>query len=137
MFGCLLLRARIVGHVQAGNADGAGCSGYLHQAVQQDCRCFDDLAVFSLRLCFEANAVDRAIDFWNAQDVGDEFAQAIVLGKVDRLEANAFGMGEPLLVHVSDQHRRGSKNLRGRRGREADGPRAGDVDRRSDADFCG
>jgi len=74
MFGCLLLRARIVGQVQSGNADRACCPGDLHQAVQHDSRRFDDLAVFSFRLCLEADAVDRAIDFLNAQDVGDELA---------------------------------------------------------------
>jgi hypothetical protein len=103
MFGCLLLRARIVRHVQAGNADRAGCPGDLHQAIQHDSRRFDDLAIFSLRLCLEAGAVECAIDFWIAQDVGDELTQAIVLGEIDRHEANALGVGEPLLVHVSDQ----------------------------------
>jgi len=137
MFGCLLLRARIVGHVQAGNADRAGCPGDLHQAVQNDSGRFDDLAVFPFRLCFEADAVDRTIHFGNAQDVGDELTQAIVPGEVDRLEANVLGVGEPLFVHVSDQHGCRAKNLRGRRGREADRPCAGDVDRRSDADLGG
>jgi hypothetical protein len=41
-----------------------------------------------LRLGFEADAVDRAIDFWNAGDLGDRFAQAIVPGEVDRPEVD-------------------------------------------------
>ena len=75
MFGRLLVRARIVRHVEAGNADRAGCPGDLHQAVEHDSRRFDDLSVRSLRLCFEADAVDRAVDFRNAEHIGDEFAQ--------------------------------------------------------------
>jgi hypothetical protein len=74
MFGCLLFRAWIVGHIQARNADRAGCPGDFHQAVQHDRRRFDGIAVSFLRLCFEADTVDRTIDFWNAQDVGDELA---------------------------------------------------------------
>src|SRR5882724_7322398 len=102
LFGCLLLRPRIVGHVQAGNADRAGRPGDLHQAVEHDSRRFDDLSVCSLRLCFKTDAVDRAVDFWNAEHVGDEFAEAIMPGEVDRLEADLPGVGETLLVHVSD-----------------------------------
>ena len=45
MLGCLLLCARILGHVQTGDADGTGCAGDLHQAVQHDGRRFDDVAV--------------------------------------------------------------------------------------------
>jgi hypothetical protein len=52
------------------------------QAVQHDGGRFDDFAVRSRRLGFEADAVDRAIDFRSAQDVGDEPAQAIVPGEV-------------------------------------------------------
>ena len=88
-------------------------------------------------LGLEADAVDRAIDFRNAQDVGDEFAQPIVLGEVDRLEADVLGMGEPLLIHVADQHDSRAKNARGRGGREPDRPCAGDVDCRSDAHLGG
>ena len=50
----------------------------LHQAVENDSRRFDDFAVGSLRLCFEADAIDRGIDFGNAEDVGDEFAETIM-----------------------------------------------------------
>src|SRR5882757_9542263 len=69
LFGCLLLRAGIVGYIETGNSDRAGCPGDFHQAVQYDRRRFDDLAVGSLRLRFEADAVDRAIDFGDAEDV--------------------------------------------------------------------
>jgi hypothetical protein len=91
------------------------------------------LAVRSLRLGFEADAVDRAIDFRNAEDVGDEFAQAIVPGEVDRLEPNVLGVGEPLLVHIPDQHSCRAENARGCRGCEADRPCTGDVYGRTDA----
>src|SRR4029077_9950746 len=77
MFGSLLLRARIVGHIQAGNANRAGCPGDFHQTVEHDGRRFDDFAVCSLSLRFKADAVDRGIDFWNAEDVSNEFAEAI------------------------------------------------------------
>jgi hypothetical protein len=56
MFSCLFLRAGIVGHIQAGNADLAGCPGDLHQTVEHDGRRFDDFAVCSLRLRFKADA---------------------------------------------------------------------------------
>jgi len=58
----------------------------------------------------------------NAPDVFDEFAQAIVFGEVDRFEAHLLGMGEPFLVHVSDQHGCHTKKVRGPCGREADRP---------------
>src|SRR5216684_4908039 len=44
MFGCLLLRAGIIGHIQAGNADRTGRPGDLHQAIEHDSRRFDDFA---------------------------------------------------------------------------------------------
>src|SRR4051794_12594148 len=97
VFGRLLVRARIFRYVQAGNADRAGCPSDLHQAVEHDSRRFDGLSVCSLRLCFEADAVDRAVDFRNAEHIGDELAQAIVPREVDRLEADLPGMGKPLL----------------------------------------
>src|SRR3984957_16788384 len=137
VLGGLLLRTRIVRHIETRNADRTGRAGDFHQAVQHDRRRFDDLAVGALRLRFEAHAVDRTVDFRNAKDVGDELAQAVVPGEVDRLEADLPGVGEPLLVHVPDQHGCGAENSRGRRGREPDRPGAGDVDRRSDADLGG
>ena len=128
VFGSLLLRARIVGHIQAGNADSAGCPGDFHQTVEHDGRRFDDFAVCSLRLRFKADAVDRGINFWNAEDVSNEFAETIVPGEVDRLEADFLGVSEPLLVHVADQHGRRAKDARGRGRRKADRPCPGDVD---------
>jgi hypothetical protein len=70
------------------------------KAVQHDGRRFDDLAVRTWRLCFEADAVDRTVDFRNADNVGDQFAQPIVLGEINRLEADILGVGESLLVHI-------------------------------------
>src|SRR5882757_6189451 len=58
-------------------------------------------------------------------------------GEIDRLEANVLGVRESFLVHVSDQHCCRAKDARGRCGREADRPCAGDVDRRSNADLGG
>jgi hypothetical protein len=82
-------------------------------------------------------SVPCAIDFGNAEHVGDELAQAVVPGEVDRLEADLPGVSEPLLVHVSDQHGCRAEDARGRCGREADRPRARDVDRRTNADLGG
>ena len=104
VLGCALLRAGIVGHIQAGNADGAGRPGDLHQAVENDSRRFDDFAVGSLRLCFEADAIDRGIDFGNAEDVGDELAETIMPSEVDRFKTDLLGVGEALPLHVTDQH---------------------------------
>jgi hypothetical protein len=38
---------------------------------RHDSRCFDGLAVRSLRLCFESDTVDRAIHVGNTGDLGD------------------------------------------------------------------
>src|SRR5260370_27386204 len=62
VFGCLLLRARIIGHIQAGNADRARGPRDLHQAVEHNSRRLDDVAVRTLCFCFEADAIDRAVD---------------------------------------------------------------------------
>jgi hypothetical protein len=60
-----------------------------------------------------------------------------VPSEIDRLEADVLGVGESLLIHISDQDNCGAKDARGRCGSEADRSCAGDVDRRSDADLGG
>jgi hypothetical protein len=79
----------------------------------------------SFRLGFEADAVDRAIDLGNAEYVRHELAEAIMLGEVDRLEADVLGVGEPPFVHIPDQHSCRAENACGCRGRETDRPCAG------------
>src|SRR5258708_6527439 len=136
-FGCLLLRTRIAGHIQAGNAYCAGCPRDLHQAVEHDSGRFDDPAVCTLRLGLEADAVDCAVDLWNAEDIGDEFAKTIVPGEIDRLEADFLGVSEPLLVPFSDPHGCRAEDARRCCSRKADWPCPGDVDGRSDPDLGG
>src|SRR5882757_2210858 len=91
--GCLLLCSRIFSHIQTGDADGAGRAGDLHEAIQHDSRRFDDMATAAVPLGLEPDAVDGAIDLRDAEDISDEFAQPIVSGQVDRLEADLLGMG--------------------------------------------
>jgi len=54
-----------------------------------------------LALCFKTDAVDRAVDFWNAEHVADEFAERSCLVR-SIARSRPFWRGrEPLLVHVS------------------------------------
>ena len=67
----------------------------------------------------ESNCVDGAIDLWDANHVCDEFAQPIVDLEIDRLETNLLGMGEPLLIHIANQHDSCAEDTRGRSCRES------------------
>jgi hypothetical protein len=80
----------------------------------------------------EADAVDRRVDLAGAaQDLGELLAQVVVGGQVDRLAAEAARLGEPLGVHVADDHHRRAQQVgRGGAG-QADRAGAGDVDGRA------
>jgi hypothetical protein len=49
-----------------------------------------------------SDAVDRAIDFRNAEDVGDQLARAIVPGQVDRAGLCGRATADDVLVGAAD-----------------------------------
>ena len=123
--------ARIVGDIEAGDADGAGWANDGHEGVEDGGGGL--LAVFSLGAGFEADAVDGGIDLGLADDLRDEVAEVISLGEIDGNVSDGLGMFETLGDHVADHDDGGSEDVSGGRSGEPDGACTGDVDDRADA----
>jgi hypothetical protein len=70
MFGCLFLYARVVGHIQAGNADRTGCPGNLHRAVQNHSRRLMTLPSFLAPWLRSDDPSRNRLP--NAENLGDE-----------------------------------------------------------------
>ena len=85
------------------------------------------LALLAGAVGFEADAIDRAIDFRHADDLLDLLGQRGVLGEIDRFAAEALGLLEAIGDHVADDDDgRAEQMARGRAG-QADRARAGDI----------
>src|SRR5258706_1757595 len=135
MFGCFVLSSGVLSHVEPGYSDRARWPDDLHLIVQHHGGRIDRFATCFLCFGFKADAINRAIDFRNTQNLSNKLAQAIMLRKVDWLETYLLSMREPFLVHIADQHSGSAKNSRRSCCCEADRPRPGYIDGRSNADL--
>ena len=87
------------------------------------------LASLPVAVGLEADAVDRAIDFRHADDLLDLLGQRGILLQIDDFAAETLGLLEAVGDHVADDHDRRAQQMARRGARQADRPRAGDIDR--------
>src|ERR1700733_5805953 len=88
----VVLRARILGHVQTGNSDRPRRSRHLHELIEDDRGLIG--AAMTLRL--EADAIDRAVDLRDAQDLLQVIGHGAALREVDRFAPKGTRLREPL-----------------------------------------
>ena len=129
LLGGLVARARVAGHVEAGDAERAAGAGDVHDelstvagASSPACRRGRGPRSRRRRPPQSTSGSPRICSIWSPR---------VALGQVDGLAAEAPRLREPLGVQVADDHHRRAEQLRRVRGREADRAGAGDVDRRS------
>ena len=76
---------------------------------------------------FEADAIDRAIDFGNPQDLRNLIAQEASFGDVDGFAAETLRLRQPLGDQVAHDHNRCAQQLRGSRASQTNRPGASYV----------
>src|SRR5581483_3658909 len=124
--GRLVHATRVVGDVQAGDADGPARPGDLHQRVEDGGGRLVR-GVVAVAPGLEAHAVDGRVDLGHADDLLDLLGHRGAGRHVDRLAPEAAGLGQALGDEVAHDHAGGAQQL-GRRGRgQAHGAAAGDV----------
>ncbi len=93
-----VLRAWIVGHIQARNTDGPGCSSHIHQLIQNDRR----LLHATLTLGFKAYTVDCAVHLGHAQNLLHVLRQRPVPIQIDCFTSERTGLQQPPCAEVHD-----------------------------------
>jgi hypothetical protein len=104
-----VVRAGIVGYVEAGDADASGGADDRHEGVKDCGRGF--LAFLALSAGFEADGVYCGVHFGLANDFGDEVSEIVALGEIDGSEANFFRVFEAVWVHVANHDERCAEDL--------------------------
>src|SRR6266516_6544371 len=96
----LVYAARIVGHIETGNADFPTRLRHGHQRIQY-CRRRFYPRLFSMPVRFKTDAIDGAFDFGNSDDLLDLLAQRRILAQIDDLASIALGLLEAFRNHVA------------------------------------
>ena len=131
--GVLVGRAGIVGHVQAGDAQGPAGAGDRHDRVEHRGGPLE-LGVVSVAVGLETDAIDRAIHLRHAQDLLDLLGQRGVFAQIDRFAAEALGLlsrsgiMSPTITTAAPKRWHAAAQAR------PTGPAAGHVDRRAGPD---
>src|ERR1039458_4882430 len=66
---------------------------------------------FAVAARLKAHAIDRALHFWNSDDLLNLLGKHGVFPQVDDLAAEAFCLRQPLGNHVADDHARRAEQL--------------------------
>src|ERR1039457_505191 len=102
--------AWIVGHIETRNADASPRLRDAHERVQ-DRRGPFHYGFFAVAARLKAHAIDRALHFWNSDDLLNLLGKHGVFPQVDDLAAEAFCLRQPLGNHVADDHARRAEQL--------------------------
>src|SRR5918998_889578 len=125
LLGVRVRRARVAGHVEAGDAERAARAGYGLDLVEDHRRGLFALARGGL----EAHRVHRGVHLGYAEDAGDLLLYGRPLAHVDRLATEGPRLRQPVLVQVAHDNDGRAKQVGRVGGGEPDGAGAGDVDR--------
>ena len=121
--------ARIVGHIEAGNAQRAARAGDRHQRIEHRCGTFHR-GVRPVAAGFEADAIDGAIHLRDAENLVDLLGERGRFLQIHGFAAEAPRLRQTLGNQVADDDHRGAQQVAGGRARQADRSGAGNVDDR-------
>src|SRR6266542_1173762 len=108
--GVIVHAARVVSHVKSWNAQFSAGLRNGHERIEHRGGPFDHcLLAVTTRL--EPDAIHRALDFRDPDDLFDLLTERGVLTQVDYFTAKALGLLEPLRNHVADNHDRSAEQL--------------------------